>query len=96
MAILEMTKEKAAKLSETEDLALGIIKDALSGTIDAGDDCVKVASKMLGVAAKNRQTLTNRSAIEFSMASSVGTEKELKNYIAVTNPKVRKALGGKA
>ena len=95
MSTLNITEEKAKKLSEIEDLSLGTIKEALNGVMNADDEQVKVATKMLSVIAKNRQTMTNRSAIEFSMATSVGTEGQLKKYVAATNPHIQKALGGK-
>ena len=53
-------------------------------------------NEMLGVVAKNRQTMTNRSAIDFHIASSIADEKQLRNYIATTNPQIQKALAGKA
>jgi len=95
MSRLDVTKEKAAKLSEIEDLSLDTIKEALSGKVDAGEEEVKVATKMLSVVAKNRQTMTNRCAIEYNMAANVGTEEQLKKYVAVTNPQIQKALGAK-
>ena len=95
MITLQITQEKEEKLSETEDLALDLIRDALKGTIEAGSDEVKVATKILCVVAKNRQTMTNRSAIEFGMATSIASEKQLKKYIEATNPQIKKALTGK-
>lgn len=93
MISLKITEQKAAQLDEIETLSLDVIKKALGGDLDAGDDSVKVAAKMLGVVAKNRQTMTNRCAIEFSMASSIATEKQLEKYIGATMPEVKKALG---
>ncbi len=95
MITLQMTEAKAKGLSEIEDMSLTTIKEALNNEIDADDEKVKVAVKMMGVVAKNRQTMTNRSAIEFGMASSIATEPQLKKYIEATNPEIRKALGGK-
>ena len=93
---LTMTKEKETKMSEIEDLSLATIKDALDGTLAADDDTVKIAVKMMGVVAKNRQTLTNRSAIEFHMATSIASGGQLRKYIATTNPQIQKALGQKS
>tara|TARA_Y100000310_G_C20547650_1_gene746404 strand:+ start:878 stop:1165 length:288 start_codon:yes stop_codon:yes gene_type:complete len=94
MSALQINEEKAGKLNEVEDLSLGIVKEALNGVIDADDDQVKVATKMLSMVAKNRQTMTNRSAIEFGMATSIATDKELKKYVHATNPQIQKALMG--
>ena len=93
---LSITKEKEAKMSEIEDLSLSTIKDALKGKLAADDDNVKIAVKMMGVVAKNRQTLTHRTAVEFGMAVSIASEDQLRNYIAVTSPQIQKALGQKS
>lgn len=95
MITLQMTKAKAKGLEEIEDLSLITIKSALKDEIGADDDKVKVAVKMMGVVAKNRQTMTNRSAIEFGMAASIADDKQLKKYIETTSPEIKKALGGK-
>jgi len=90
-----MTEAKAKKMSEIEDMSLDTIKQAIQGDINADEDKVKVAVKMMGVVAKNRQTLTNRSAIEFGMAQIIATEAGLKKYVEITNPQVKKAIAGK-
>ncbi len=95
MITLQMTKVKADSLSEIEDMSLATVKKALNDEIDADDEKVKVAVKMMGVVAKNRQTMTNRTAIEFGMASSIATVQQLERYVAATNPEIKKALGGK-
>lgn len=95
MKNLHLTDEKAEKMDEVETLALDTVKSALNENISADDDIVKVAVKTLGFVAKNRQTLTGRSAIEWSMISYIGTEKEMKKYIGFTTPQVQKALGSK-
>lgn len=92
MITLQMTKAKAEVLDEVEDLSLVTIKQALKGDLDADDDKVKVAVKMMGVVAKNRQTMTNRSAIEFGMATSIASEEQLRKYVEATNPQIQKAL----
>lgn len=96
MITLQMTANKAKKMDEIEDLSLDTIKSALKGEKDADADEVKVAVKMMGVVAKNRQTMTNRSAIEFGMATSIASDEQLKKYISATSPHIQKALGGKA
>lgn len=93
MITLQMTVAKAKDLDEVEDLSLSIIKSALKDEIGADDDKVKVAVKMMGVVAKNRQTMTNRSAIEFGMATSIADADQLRKYVEVTNPQIKKALG---
>lgn len=93
MINLRMSADKEKKMDEIEDLSLNTIKETLKGVTDAEDEVVKVAVKMMGVVAKNRQTLTHRSALEFTMATSVATEKELKKYVKNTSPQVQKALG---
>ena len=95
MITLQLTVDKAQKLGEAEDLSLDIIKKTLKGEINAENDEVKVAVKMLGIVAKNRQTMTNRSAIEFGMATSIATDGQLKKYVEATNPQIQKALAGK-
>ena len=93
MISLQITEKKAASLNEIEELSLDTIKKALNGDMDTSDDAVKVAAKMMGVVAKNRQTMTNRCAIEFNMASTIASEAQLEKYIAATMPEVKKALG---
>lgn len=95
MNTLNMTEAKAGKMSEIEDMSLDVIKKAIKGDIQADEEQVKVAVKMMGVVAKNRQTLTNRSAIEFGMAQVIATEDGLKKYVAASNPQIQKAIGGK-
>jgi hypothetical protein len=82
-------------MEKMEVKAIDIIVDVLDEKREV-DDTAKMAMKTLGVVAKNRQTLTNRQAIGFSMAQSIANESQLKKYISVTNPKVQKALAGKA
>lgn len=93
MISLPITDKRAKAFDEIESLSLDTIKQALNGDLDAGDDKVKVAAKMMGVVAKNRQTMTNRSAIEFNMATTIGTEAQMAKYIQATMPEVQKALG---
>ena len=95
MSNLEMTNAKAKEMSDIEDMSLATVKEALNDEIEADDDKVKVAVKMMGVVAKNRQTLTNRSAIEFGMAQIIADEKGMKRYVAATCPQIQKAIGGK-
>ena len=95
MISLQMTEAKARKLEEVEDLALDVIKDALNDTLPSDDEKVKVAVKTMSVVAKNRQTSTHRVAIDFGIATSIATDKEMKKYIETTSPHIKKALVGK-
>ena len=96
MISLQMTEAKAKKLEEVEDLSLDVIKEALNDTLASDDEKVKVAVKTMSVVAKNRQTLTHRVGIDFGMATSIATDKELRKYIETTSPHIKKALTGKA
>ena len=96
MVNLQVTQVKAQKMGELEDLSLETIHKALKGETASDSEEVKISVKVLGIVAKTRQTLTNRTAIEFGMASSIGTEEQLRKYIAVTAPQVQKALTGKS
>ena len=91
---LNMTQNKADAMSEIEDLSLVTIKKALEGEVSADGDEVKVAVKMMGVVAKNRQTLTSRIAIEFGMAQMTQTDEGLRKYVAATSPQIQKAISG--
>jgi hypothetical protein len=95
MNTLEMTQLKAERLSEVEDVAIGIVHKALKDELAPDCEAVKLAIKSLSIVAKNRVTVTHSQAIGFGMAQAIGTEKELEQYIAVTNPQVRAALKGK-
>lgn len=92
MKNLQMTEEKTKKLDEIEDLALDTIKQALKEEIDSDDERVKVSVKTLGIVAKNRQTSTHRSAIEYGMAANIATPEQLKKYINATNPQIKKTF----
>jgi len=94
MNTLQMTETKTKKMSELEDKALEVAQEVLDNRREV-DEPAKVAIKVLGIVAKNRQTLTHREAVQFGMASAIASEKELERYVAVTNPQVKKALTGK-
>ena len=94
MNTLSMTEAKAVRMNELEDLSLGVISNALNDKIDADDDKVKVAVKMMGVVAKNRQTVMHRAAVEFGMAQYITDDAGMAKYIAATNPQIQKAIGG--
>jgi hypothetical protein len=93
MKNLDLSKEKMESIDRLETLAIKTLEQALDDKREI-DDKVKVAVKVVSMVAKNRQTLTAREGIRFSMASSIATEAQLKKYIAVTQPDIRKALAG--
>jgi len=96
MTNLQITDAKAKKINEAGDLALDICINALKGKVAPDAEEVKLSMKMLSVEAKNRQSSTHQVAIEFGMAQSIASDpKQLKEYIGITNPQVRKALEGK-
>lgn len=94
MSNLDVTEMKAGKLNKLEDSAIQILQGFVDGNRDC-DEVVKGSLKIMNVVAKNRQTVTHRTAIEFGMATSIATEEQLRKYIEVTNPQVKKALAGK-
>lgn len=93
MRALNVTENKANKLDQMEDKAINLISKVLSEEREV-DDLTKVALQSLNIVAKNRQTLTNRQAIGWSIANTIATPEELKRYIAVTNPELTKILTG--
>ncbi len=95
MNSLQMTEAKADKMNAIEDASMEAIQQALGGKMDADDDKVKIAVKMMGVVAKNRQTVMHRSAVEFGMAQFVTDEAGLQRYLKATQPQIQKAIGGK-
>lgn len=94
MVSLAISDEKVTKLDALENKAIEVVQAALDGNSEV-DERAQMAMKTMSVVAKNRQTTTHRAAIEFTMASTIGSDKELKKYVAVTNPQIRKALAGK-
>ena len=95
MNTLTMTEAKGKKMDAIEDMSMDAIQQVLDGGIEADDDKVKIAVKMMGVVAKNRQTVMHRSAVEFGMAQFITDEAGLKQYLKATNPQIQKAIGGK-
>ena len=94
MNSLDVTQKKADRLEALEELAITTLTEALKDERDV-DDKTQIAMKTLNMIAKNRQTMTAREGIRFSMAQSIGNDDQLKKYIAVTQPQVKKALEGK-
>lgn len=94
MSNLDLTQAKIANLENLEDVAIRTLTQALKDEREV-DDKVQIAMKVANMVAKNRQTMTAREGIRFSMAQSIGTDDQLEKYIAVSQPEVRKALQGK-
>jgi len=94
MNALDMTSQKTDKLNTVEDLALDTLTDILKNDREV-DDKAKIAMKALNMVAKNRQTMTAREGIRFSMAQSIAKDGQLAKYISTTQPSVKKALMGK-
>ncbi len=93
MNTLTMTEAKAKQMDNIEDMSMATIQDALNDQIEADDDKAKIAVKMMGVVAKNRQTVMHRSAVEFGMAQFITDEAGLERYLKATNPQIQKAIG---
>ena len=93
MRALDITESKAQKFDVMEDKAIELIEKVLTEEREV-DDLTKVALQSLSIVSKNRQTLTNRQAIGWSIANTIATPEELKRYIAVTNPELTKILTG--
>lgn len=93
MRALDITESKVKKFDELENKAISVIEKALEGEGDI-DGVTKIAIQTLNIVSKNRQTLTNRQAIGWSIAHTIAAPEELKRYIAVTNPELTKILVG--
>lgn len=95
MSNLDLTQAKISNLENLEDVAVRTLEQALNDEREV-DDKVQLAMKVANMVAKNRQTMTAREGIRFSMAQSIGTEDQLSKYISVSQPEVKKALMGKS
>lgn len=94
MNTLVMGETQAQKYSEMENHALGILTEFFKGNREFGDD-VKMAMQGLNIVGKNRQTLTARQGIRFSMVRAITDDaKILKKYVESTNPEMGKLLKG--
>lgn len=85
---LDMDNAKAKRFDVLEDKSIEIIQQGLDG--NNIDDTVKAAIKILGVVAKNRQTLTARQAINYNMARDLEDKDKLRKYIEATNPEIKR------
>jgi hypothetical protein len=93
MNVLQITDQKAQQLDDVEAKALKILDKALE--TEQYDDVAKMAMQATSMVAKNRQTQAHAAAIGFGMIQSVGTDAQIKRYVEVTNPQVKRALTGK-
>ena len=90
---LEINEVKATKLSQLEDDAISELSSAIkTGTLT---DTAKMSMQALQIVAKNRQTVTSRLCLQWSIITSLGTEGQQRKYATVTQPQIGKMLGGK-
>ena len=95
MSTLDVSEAKAKKLDDMEHSALDILNSFFAGKLAFGDE-VKLAMQSLNVVAKNRQTLTAREGMRFSMVSAITNDpKALKKYVKATSPEIGKLLPAK-
>lgn len=95
MNSLEISQKRAEQFDKLEESSIRIIQEYFDGTRQGGDDVV-TARCMLSVIKGNRQTQTARVALKFNMVSMIADEKQLKQYIKVTQPEIKKAIAGKS
>ena len=88
---LEINEEKAAKMSELEDVSIDLLLEYLKGNRQGGDDVV-VAKSAINTVKGNRVTTTAKEALRFSMAASVASESQLKRYVSAICPQIKKLL----
>lgn len=91
MSYLEISETRSQKFDEVEKLALDVLIKALKDGGEIGDE-VTIAVKTLNMVAKNRQTLTAREAIRWSMVQTLDDPIQLKKYIGFSEPEIKKAL----
>jgi len=91
MQALTIPEETNERLLRLEYDALKVLGEVLRGERPM-DDQVKAAQTALGVVAKNRQTMTNRQAIQVAMARTAGTDQEFGNFVRASAPEIWKAM----
>ena len=95
MNALEIGKERAEQFDKLEATSINILQDYMDGKRQGGDDVV-TARCVLNVIKGNRQTLTARDALRFSMASVFSDDpKLLKKYVTSTQPEIKKLVDAK-
>jgi|TARA_Y100000310_G_scaffold213286_1_gene214202 hypothetical protein len=79
-----------------EKKAIRVCSDVLDGQYDGASDDerikINVAKSALSACAKNRQTLTAREAFRFSVAATIGDDKQIKKYVKASLPQVSKQI----
>ena len=91
MSSLDISEEKAEKLSKLESSAIDIIQEYFDGTRQGGDEII-TARCMLSVVKGNRQAETVKQSLKFGMVQMVADEKQLKSYVKATCPEIKKLL----
>ena len=92
---MELSKDAEEQYGKLELTCLKKLQRAMEE--DETNDVVKQAKEALAIIAKNRQTLSAREAVRFSMVASFGDEAQKRKYVEATQPQIRKILtGGKA
>lgn len=93
---MDIDQKQNDAMMELEKKAIEVCTDVLSGQYDGASDDEKikinVAKSALATCAKNRQTLTAREAFRFSVASTIGDDKQIKKYVSATMPSVKKQM----
>lgn len=92
MNALEMQDDVAARMAVNEKKAVDILGAALDGAEVMGEK-VALAMRVLQVTAKNRQTLTAREGVRYSMVRDTHTDDEVRAYVEATRPEVKKLTG---
>ncbi len=89
---LDMNPKTEKAMVALEEKSIEALSEAL-GRGGEMDDTEKAAVKLLGVVAKNRQTLTARSALNFQMAREITSDPAaMRKYVAATNPQLTAQL----
>lgn len=96
MNFLEITEAKAKRINEAENLALDVICRALGDKIAADSPKVKIALGTYSVTGKNRQTTTHNVGLGFTMAAETLSPEQLKRYVEVSNPEIKRISQAKS
>jgi hypothetical protein len=87
MKTLELSDAKGQQLDELETKAIAVVNGLLDSSVEA-TDAERAAVKVLGIVAKNRQTMTAREALHFNMAVSLSDPDQLAKYVQTTCPQL--------
>lgn len=94
MGNLDLTDAKMKNLNNLEDVAVRTLTQFLSDEREY-DEKVSMAAKVANMVSKNRQTMTARECVRWTMIQEIGTEKQKCQYVAATQPEIQKVLTGK-